>query len=131
MPNVSSQDTQLVVIQSNNVITISNAPLTLTPVVSSLTSLVIQQPANTLVVQSQGIQGIQGPVGPPGSTSSFLFTQAIAAGTWIINHALGRSVHTTIFDSLGNEVEADVVQGSINTTTVMFSSPFAGTAILS
>lgn len=80
-------------------------------------------------VGPRGPQGPQGPAGTSGDTS-FLHTQAVAASTWIISHNLNRYCTMTLYSPGFEIIYSDVVQGSLNTTTVSFPSPQTGYAVL-
>lgn len=75
------------------------------------------------------IQGPQGPQGPAGT--SYTHTQSASASTWIVTHNLNKKVHVSIFDDTGELIYADVDHGSLNQTTITFSSPMTGTAFFS
>lgn len=61
---------------------------------------------------------------------NFVFTQNVAASTWVINHNLGKYVSVTIVDSAGTVVNGEIEYNSINQVTVTFRSPFTGEAYL-
>lgn len=88
--------------------------------------------ARTVVVRGQGVQGPTGTQGPPGPAGGegFLYTQLTPAGTWVINHNLGRYVGVLLMSTSHVVVDSDVTEGDPNTVTVTFSSPFAGYAVL-
>lgn len=77
---------------------------------------------------ANGIQGIQGPKGDAGS--SFIFTQVSPITQWIINHNLGFYPSVSVFTMGMQEVDAEIIQYSINQTRVYFFAPFAGFARL-
>ena len=77
-----------------------------------------------------GPAGAPGPPGPPGG-AQFIFTQVTPSGSWVINHNLGSLVHVTVLNTAGTIVDADVVETSINTVTISFNTPQAGTAVIS
>jgi hypothetical protein len=77
-----------------------------------------------LIVPVPGPPGPQGPVG----VGSFTHVQAVAAGTWIVSHDLGRfpnGAQLTLPD--GEVVHADVVYPDASTAVVTFAFPQAGT----
>jgi hypothetical protein len=78
----------------------------------------------SITVATVGVQG------PAGDGAGFNFTQAVAAQTWTINHNLGYTPSVTVFDTGGHEVEADVVNTSVNQTLVYFDVATAGSARL-
>lgn len=61
---------------------------------------------------------------------NFVFTQNVAASTWVINHNLGKYASVTIVDSAGTKVNGEIEYNSINQVTVTFRSPFTGEAYL-
>lgn len=61
---------------------------------------------------------------------AFIFTQAIAAAQWEINHNLDKYPSVSIVDSGGNEVVGDVTYMTKNKLTVAFTAPFSGKAYL-
>jgi hypothetical protein len=64
----------------------------------------------------------------PSPTPSFTFSQPEPSSLWIINHNLGAIVATTIFDTGGNEIEAEISNPTANQTRVAFSTATAGKA---
>jgi len=75
------------------------------------------------------VSGPQGPTGPTGG-DGFTHEQNTAAGTWVIDHNLGRKPHTTII--VNDEVViADITHSSEDRVTITFASPKAGIAYLS
>lgn len=85
-----------------------------------------------LVLQANGGTGPVGPQGPPGTPGGFrfIYTQVSPAATWIITHGIGSLVNVTLLNSAGAVVDADIIETSLNVTTVMFSTPQTGTAII-
>jgi hypothetical protein len=61
---------------------------------------------------------------------AFVYTQAVAASTWTINHNLGQVPSVEVFDSGSQEIEADVSHPTPNQTVIVFSVPLAGFARL-
>lgn len=62
---------------------------------------------------------------------NFVFEQAIASDTWIIEHNLSKYPSVMVVDSAGNAQIPDEIQyNSENKITVTFISAFAGTAYL-
>lgn len=96
-------------------------------------SITLVETDTVLIIQSNGGSGPAGPQGPPGTPggSAFIYTQVSPAATWIITHNLNSFVHVTIMNVGGTIVDTDVVETSLNTTTVTFSQPQAGTAVIS
>jgi hypothetical protein len=62
--------------------------------------------------------------------TAFVFTQPTAATTWTINHNLGHVPSVELFDSGSQEIEADVLHPSVNTTIILLSVPTTGFARL-
>ncbi|QXN72646.1 hypothetical protein RCZAHN_37 [Rhodobacter phage RcZahn] len=74
---------------------------------------------------------VKGDKGDAGAAiSTFTFQQSIPAMIWTIDHNLGFWPDVTVFDTAGNEVEAQVTNPTMQRTTINFSSPVAGTARL-
>lgn len=65
-----------------------------------------------------------------GGTVGYTFTQSSAASPWVITHNLNRYPRVCIVDNTGHEVYADIVNNTLNQTTITFSTPLAGTATL-
>ena len=63
---------------------------------------------------------------------TFVFTQAVASDTWVINHTFaGQFPSVTVVDPLGNVVLADVqYTAGLDQVVITFAEPFAGTAYL-
>ena len=61
---------------------------------------------------------------------NFVYTQNVAASTWVITHNLGKYASVTIVDSAGTKVNGEIEYNSINQVTVTFRSPFTGEAYL-
>ena len=81
-----------------------------------------QDAPNLVVVRSNS---------PSGAVTNRLeFTQASAAATWVITHALGGKPQVTIVDSADTHVFGEVQYNSNTQITVMFSSAFSGKAYL-
>ncbi|MEL6301110.1 MAG: hypothetical protein AAFR07_05675 [Pseudomonadota bacterium] len=60
----------------------------------------------------------------------FEFTQVSATTIWVINHNLNRRPSVTVVDTADETVVGAVVYNSLNTLTITFSVPIAGTAHL-
>lgn len=60
----------------------------------------------------------------------FEFFQGSPELTWVITHNLEKYPSVTVLDSAGTEVECEVQHNDINTLTLNFSEPFAGSAYL-
>lgn len=75
--------------------------------------------------------GLQGPPGPPGPGATFYdHDQSSPAAEWVVNHNLGRLVSVTVLSPGGVEVEAEIVQVSINQTRVFFNQPQTGKTLV-
>lgn len=64
------------------------------------------------------------------TSSTFVFTQAIASSLWTITHNLGQFPSVTLVDIAGNIILAGVQYISANQIVVTFSQPVAGKAFL-
>jgi hypothetical protein len=70
-----------------------------------------------------------GPRGPSGqSGASYTHTQASASATWTVAHNLGVKPSVQIYDTDDALVLADVAHLNVNTLTISFATPVAGTA---
>ncbi|GAA4626650.1 hypothetical protein GCM10023196_035740 [Actinoallomurus vinaceus] len=90
-------------------------------------------PTYALQVATPGIQGAAGPQGPIGPAGGAVFVydrNGVPASTWIIAHNLNRLVHVTVVLDSGEEITADVAQGSPNTCTITFAQPTSGKALV-
>lgn len=77
------------------------------------------------------LQGPPGPPGPPGASGAgYVFTQALASATWVINHNLGFYPGVALYDASGFAMAGSVRNVSTNIVEVTFNSPYAGTARL-
>ena len=75
--------------------------------------------------------GLQGPPGPPGpGATTYDHDQASPSAEWVVNHNLGRLVSVTVLSPGGVEVEAEVVQVSVNQTRVFFNLPQTGKTLV-
>lgn len=66
----------------------------------------------------------------PGGSNFYVHNQTSLASTWIINHNLNRYPSVTLFDNTNTLFMTDVIYSSLNTVTVVNSSPIIGTAVL-
>lgn len=87
----------------------------------------VQQPASAevVVVSANGPQGAQGP-----PNLGYFFTQASPSSQWTINHNLGFRPSVELFDSGGNEFDADILHVSNNQVMVYLTAPYSGFARL-
>jgi hypothetical protein len=69
-------------------------------------------------------------MGPTGGEHFVYNRGGIPAGTWTIQHNLGREVHITVISDSGEHVFADVTQNDLNSASVSFGAPFAGKAYI-
>lgn len=104
--------------------------MTTLTVQQEVNELTVQQEVNELTVAASGPQGPEGPPGPAGG-DVYVHTQSVAASTWIVTHNRGRRVGVTVLDDDNRVVLTDIEHGSLNTTTVTFSVPTTGTAVIS
>lgn len=64
-------------------------------------------------------------------TTTFVFEQAIASDTWVINHTLNKRPSIIVVDTLDRvQVPDDIYYNSDNKMTVTFLAAFAGKAYL-
>lgn len=64
-------------------------------------------------------------------TTTFVFEQAIASDTWVINHNLNKRPSIIVVDTLDRvQVPDDIYYNSDNNMTVTFLAAFAGKAYL-
>ena len=64
-------------------------------------------------------------------TTSFVYNQAIASDTWVIEHNLNKEPSITVTDSAGTRItgfQADY--NNLNTVTITFNGGFTGKAVL-
>lgn len=97
------------------------------------TIVVLQEEESAIFVLARDPDNyIQGSPGPPGDASAFYkHTQNTPSAMWTIVHNLNFEPQTQVFSLGGVRVEAFVQNLSLNTTQIIFSSPFSGYAILS
>lgn len=82
---------------------------------------------------NMAIVAVAGPQGPPGVSggaggSSFVFTQAQASASWIINHNLGRFPSVTLVDTANDLFFGDVTYVSNDQITISLSAATSGRA---
>jgi hypothetical protein len=76
-----------------------------------------------------GPPGPKGDQGEPGiNGAGYQHTQAVASATWTVNHNLGFFPGTTVYSTGGAEVEAEVLNVSVNQVLIYFAAPYAGSA---
>jgi hypothetical protein len=61
---------------------------------------------------------------------TFVYTQAVPATNWIVNHNLNKFPSITIVDSGNTTVEGSITYNNQNTVTLSFSAQFSGKAYL-
>lgn len=98
-------------------------------VIDTVVEVVECEDEQFLVVNECGIQGPPGPPGPAGGTY-YVHTQSTPSSAWVVNHNLGRLGHVTVFVPEYVEVEADVVQNTVNQVAITFATPQSGTALI-
>jgi len=115
-PNVTIYDTTGYVIQPDEIVSIDNNT-------TSVRFTVAQ--AGYANVSVGGIS--------TGQADRFLFTQASATGSWVINHGLNyKYVNVDIYDNNDQLMIPQVVTATdVNTLTVTFVTPTSGNAIIS
>ena len=79
-------------------------------------------------VSSPGVQGRPGVPGPAGA--GFTWEQLAASDVWTIPHNLGYRPAVDLFDSGGQEFQAEVTHLNENTVVVNLVTPLAGFARL-
>lgn len=72
------------------------------------------------------LDDIRGPTG----AAAYVYTQTTASSSWVINHNLGRHPSVEVFDSLMQEIDAEVTHPSVNQTVVALNPATAGQAHL-
>ena len=82
---------------------------------------------------SPGPQGPPGPQGNPGAAggSVYIHNQSSPAGSWIVNHNLGRLAFISVFNSAGEQIITDIDQSDPNTASISFATPTSGKAVVS
>lgn len=65
-----------------------------------------------------------------GGGVSFVHTQSVPAATWVIDHHMNLIPNVLILDVSGQELVAEVRHPSDQTTVVVHSAPYSGTAYL-
>jgi hypothetical protein len=66
---------------------------------------------------------------PTAIPRSFVFSQESAATVWTIPHNLGRFPVIRVFTAGGHEVDADIINLSVNVAQVNFSAALGGSAV--
>jgi hypothetical protein len=61
---------------------------------------------------------------------SFVHSQAIDSTTWIVNHNLDRWVQVRAKDHLGNGMQGEIIDTSLNSITITFTLAVRGTAYI-
>jgi hypothetical protein len=65
-----------------------------------------------------------------GNTRRHVYTQSVAATTWVVTHTLGGFPSVTVVDSAGTAVFGDVKYDSATQITITFTAAFSGFAYL-
>jgi hypothetical protein len=80
----------------------------------------------------QGAQGPPGPIGPPNPNAdvSYIHTQSILSGTWVILHNLGKFPSVSVVDTGNSVILPNVQYDNNNQVTLIFGSPTSGKAYL-
>jgi hypothetical protein len=65
-----------------------------------------------------------------GGGISYVHTQSVPAATWVIDHHMGLIPNVLILDNSGQQMIAEVHHPSDQTTVVVHSAPYTGTAYL-
>ena len=65
------------------------------------------------------------------TTGTFVYTQELPAYVWNITHSLGYHPNVFVQDTNGIDIEGVIDQPDVNSLTISFTSPVAGTAFLS
>lgn len=83
----------------------------------------------SLPTQPQFVLAMRGVQGPSGNGSKFTFVKTTPALIWTINHNLGAYPSIQILTPGGVEIEAYVVNTSVNQALVYFNAAASGSAI--
>ena len=59
---------------------------------------------------------------------NFVFTQAAASSTWVVNHNLNKYCSVAVVDTAGTTIYGGIEYDSLNQVTITFSAPFSGQA---
>ena len=104
-----------------------------TLVVSSEQKIVVNPATQRVTVVLSGPPGPPGPQGPSGgAASSYFFTQAASASSWVINHNLGFRPNVTVEEAgTGYLIMCSEIHHTVNQVELQFNIPRAGTARLS
>jgi hypothetical protein len=65
-----------------------------------------------------------------GGDKNYVFDQAVAASTWVINHTLNKFPSVSVVDSAGTQVNGQVTYNNTSQITITFSAAFSGEAFL-
>lgn len=65
-----------------------------------------------------------------GGDKTYVYTQNIAAATWVIQHNMYKYPSVSVVDSAENQVVGDVEYTTLNSLTITFTAPFSGKAYL-
>lgn len=92
--------------------------------------VVTQSSADLYIIQPDKTLAHIGTGGGAGEDKTFVFTQAIPADVWLIEHNLNKYPSVSVVDTGGNLICGDVEYVDINTVRCKFSSMFSGNAYL-
>jgi hypothetical protein len=65
-----------------------------------------------------------------GGGISYTHTQSVPAAQWVIDHHMGLIPNVVILDASGQQIIAEVRHPSDQTTVIVHSAPYSGTAYL-
>lgn len=79
---------------------------------------------------SQRIAEVAAGGGGGGAGASYTHHQTVPAAQWVIDHHLGFIPNVVILDGMGQQIIAEVRHPSDQTTVIVHSAPYTGTAYL-
>lgn len=107
------------------------ASVTFEPDAAVLQTLEVQGLTSPAMVEWPEFAVVPGPPGPPGqSGAGYVHTQLIAATVWIIPHNLGFRPDAVALNEGGQVVTGEILHLTINTLSISFLLPVAGSARL-
>jgi hypothetical protein len=94
--------------------------------------LLVSVDTDTFLPPEQTVEALRGALAGAISGNGFQLRQLVPQSTWVITlpNDLGRLPAVTIYDDLGEVVEADVTATS-TVVSISFPAPATGTAIIS